>query len=120
MVEDDFYFGVFLLQVASERLGAIDAPMLASGTAEVDGKMRKVAFEKTLDMMIDESIDRLEKGQDLAIVLQIVDDGLIAAGERFIFVVLAGIMRRSAVEDISAAIPRLIDGQTALETKGCD
>lgn len=83
---------VFLVQVGSEMFGTIDGAVLPTGTTEGDLEVRKIPFDESLHMMIDECIDGLEESEDLAILFQKIDDGLIQSGHLFVLIVFTGIV----------------------------
>ena len=68
--------------------------------------------------MIHQRINRIQESEDLPILFEEIDDGLIQSGELLIRIVLTGIMRTAAVEDISAAITGFIDRQALLKGEG--
>lgn len=103
----DFDF-IFLVQVGSEMFGTIDGAVLPTGTTEGDLQIGKIAFDESLYMMINECIDGLEESEDLAILFEEIDDGLIQSGHLFVLIVFTGVMGRTAVKDITAAVAGLI------------
>ena len=113
---DKFYLNiVFLLQTLRQMFGAIHGTVLPAGTAECDLQMLETALYKTLYMVIYQFVNRLEKSQYLAVGFQKIYYRLIQPRERFVFVVLAGVMRGAAVKDVSSAITGLVFGDTAFE-----
>ena len=99
---------VFLVQVGSEMFGTIDGAVLPTGTTEGDLEVGEIPFDEALYMMIDECIDGLEESEDLAILFQKIDDGLIQSGHLFVLIVFTGVMGRTAVKDITASVAGLI------------
>ena len=83
---------VFLFEVGSEMFGTIDGAVLPTGTTEGDLQIGKIAFDEALYMMIDEGIDGLQEGEDLAITLQEIYHRLIQSGELLVLVVTSRIM----------------------------
>ena len=96
--------GVFFLEVLRQMFGTIDGTVLPSCTTEGDLEIVEVPFDEPLHMMVDEGIDGVEEGEDLAVLLEEVDDGLVKPREGLVGVVLTGVMGRSAIEDISASV----------------
>ena len=109
---------VFVVQVLCQMFGTIDGTMLTAGTAERDLEVGEVAFDEALDMMVHQTIDGLQEREDLAVLFEEIDDGLVESGEGLVFVVLTGIMGSAAVEDIATAITGLIYGQALLKREG--
>ena len=99
---------VFLVQVCSKMYGTIDGAVLPAGTTEGDLQIGEIAFDESLYMMINECIDGLEESEDLAILFEEIDDGLIQSGHLFVLIVFTGVMGRTAVKDITAAVAGLI------------
>lgn len=107
-------FGVDMLCCV---LGRIDAAMLATGAAERNLHVLEAALEEAGYMVIDQSIDRVEKLENLAVLLQEVDDGLVEAGELLVFVVLAGVVGGAAVEHVAAAVAGVVLRYAFLKTE---
>lgn len=95
--------------------GAIDRPVLTAGTAESDLQMLKTALYKTFYVVIYQFVNRLEKSQYLAVGLKEIYHRLIQTRERFVFVILAGVVRGTAVEDVPAAVAGRIGRNTAFK-----
>ena len=106
---------VFLEQVLREMFGTIDRAMLTAGTTESDLQVGKIPFDEPFHMMIDERINRLQEGQYLTVVLQEINDRLIQSRHLLVLLVLAGIMSRAAVEDITAPVTGFIYRKTFLK-----
>ena len=104
-----------LFEMLREVLGTIDGAVLATGATESDLEIGKIALDEALRMMIHEGIDGLQERQYLAVLLEEVNDGLIETCEGLVLLILTGIVRTAAVEDISASVTGLIDRQTALK-----
>ena len=98
----------FLVQVGSEMFGTIDGAVLTAGTTEGDLEIGEIAFNEALHMMIDEGIDGLEEGEDLPILFEKIDDGLIETGHLFILIVFTGVMGGPAVKDITTSVSAFI------------
>ena len=99
---------VFGMEMLGELFCAIDGAMLTAGATESDLKVGEVPFKESLDMMVDEPIDRVEESEDLAVFFEEVDNGLVKAGKRLELVVLTGIMRRTAIKDIASSVTTII------------
>lgn len=106
---------VFLFQMLCQMFGTIDGTMLTAGTAEGDLEVGEVAFDEALDMMIHKGIDGVQEGEDLAVLLEEVDDGLIESGEGLILLIFARVVGRTAVEDVTASVAGIIYGKTLLK-----
>lgn len=83
---------VFLVQVCSKMFGTIDRAVLSAGAAEGDLEVSEIALYEACHMMIDEGIDRIEEGKDLAIRFEKIDDGLVQSGHLLVLLVLTRIM----------------------------
>ena len=59
-------------------------------------------------MGIGQLIDAVEERQNLAIILQEADNRFVQTRQLFIRLIAAGVMGRTAVEDITTAIARLV------------
>ena len=111
---------VFLFEVLGQMFGAIDGAMLPAGTAESHLEMREVTFKEALYMMVHQFIDALQERENLTILLQKVNDRLVAARERLVLLVFSRIMGRAAVEDISSAITGSVFRQPAFKRERVD
>ena len=114
MYQLNFYI-VFFFEMLGEGFGAIDRAVLATRASERHLQVREVAFDKTLHMMIHESIDRLQERQNLAVFFQKINHRLIQTCERFVLLILTGIVRSAAVKDIASAITGRVFRQPALK-----
>ena len=114
--------GIALFKMQGKGIGAIDATVLSTRATEGDLEVFEIAFDKALDMVIDEAIDRIQEGQYFSILLKKVDDGLVMTGEVFELFILAGVMGTAAVEDIASTVAGSIGRETFLEgeTNDCD
>ena len=106
---------VFVVEVAGKMFGTIDGTMLTAGTAEGDLEVGEVAFDEALDMMIHKGIDGVQEGEDLAVLLEEVDDGLIKSGEGLVLLVFTRVVGRTTVEDVTASVAGIIYGKTLLK-----
>ena len=104
-----------LFEMLREVLGAIDGAVLATGATESDLQIGKIALNEALRVMIHEGIDGLQERQYLAVLLEEVNHRLIETREGLVLLVLTGVVRTAAVEDVSASVATLIRRQTFLE-----
>ena len=72
--------GVFGMEMFGKLLGAIDGAMLTAGAPESDLEVGEVPFEESLHMMVNKSIDGDKESENLAVLLEEVDNGLIESG----------------------------------------
>ena len=78
--------------------------MLSAGATEADGQIAESAFDITFHGGIYQIIDMIEETKYFAIFFQESDYRLIQSGERFVTLILAGIIHGTAVEYISSYI----------------
>ena len=109
--------GILRNQVLSEALGAVGGAVLAAGAAEADLQMGEAALEEAFHVGIDQGIDMVQEAEDLAVLLQELDDRRIQAGELLEPFVLPGIVHAPAVEHIPAPVSGRILGNPLLEGK---
>ena len=83
---------IFLFQVLSQVLGAIDRTVLTAGTTESDLQVGEIALDEPLHVMVDKGIDGFQEGEYLAVRFEEVDDGLIQAREGLELLVLTRVM----------------------------
>lgn len=102
------------LEMLRKMLSAVNGPVLASGTAEADLKVRELALHESLDMTVDDGIYAVEEGKDLAIVLKELDDLLIQTGELSVVFILARVVDRTAIEYIAAAVSTVVHRNSLL------
>ena len=91
-------------EVLGKMLGAVDRTVLSTGTSEADLKMGELPLYEAFDMGIDQLVDAVEEGEDLAVVLEEADDRLIEARELFVLLIASGVVRAAAVEHIPAPV----------------
>ena len=106
---------VFLVEVLREVLGTIDRTVLPAGTTESDLQVGKIPLNEPLHVVIDQRIDGVQEGKDLAVFLQEIDDRPVKTGHLFVFIVLTRVVSRTAVEDIAASITGFINRKTAFK-----
>jgi len=114
MTNADFYTK-FLVDVFSNMLGTIDRAMLSAGASEGNLQVGETTLLESGDMKIDELIDTLKKGEDFAVLLEKVDDGLVKSGKGLVLSIATRIVGASAVEHIATTIARLVLGDTLLK-----
>ena len=107
-----------VVKMSGEMFGAIDRAVLPSRTTEGYLQVRETAFKETRDMMVHQFLHRREEDRYFSVLLKEVNDWLVQAGERFILIVLAGVMCRAAVEDIASTVSAGIFRNTAFIRKG--
>ena len=103
-VGDDDFDAVFAVQVFREVLGGIDAAMLAACAAESEHEMCETALHESLHMEVGQSIDALEEVDQLSVLLQEVDHGLVESCQLFVLLIASWIVGAAAVEHITATI----------------
>ena len=106
---------VLLLEMLRQMLGAIDGAMLATGATERDLQVREIAFDKALHMMIDKRINGVQESENLTVFLQKINNGLIEARKGLIFVVLTGVMGRTAIEDVTSSVAGFVGRDSTLK-----
>lgn len=111
---------ILLFQVLGEMLGTIDGTVLTAGATEGHLQVGEIALDEPLYMMVDKGIDGFQEREYLAVLLEEVDDGLVQAREGLELLVLTGVVGRTAVEHIPAAITGFIDRDAALKREGVD
>ena len=111
---------VFLFKVSREMFGAIDRTVLSARTTESHLEMTEIAFNEPLYVMIYKCIHRLKESQYLAVLLEEVDDRLVQARHGLELLVFAGVVRTTAVEDISTAVAGFVCRYTTFKREGVD
>lgn len=96
------------MQMSGQMLGTVDAAVLAAGTAEREHQVGESALKIALYVGIGKTVDALEKGKYLAVVLEKADDRLVKAGQLLVRLVATGIVRTATVEDVSATVATII------------
>jgi len=98
--------------------GTIDRTMLPTRTTKGNLQVCEVAFDKPRYVMIHEGINGIQESKYLAVLFKKIDDGLVQTREGLVLLVLTGIMRTAAVEDIATAVTGFIYGQALLKGEG--
>ena len=96
-------------------LGTIDGAVLTAGATEADLKVGKATFNPTLGMEIDDGIDMREELKYLAVLLKEVDDGTVKTRKCLVLLITSGVVRRTAVKDVTATVARCILRNAFLE-----
>ena len=89
-------------------LCAINGTMLPTCTTEGEHEVGEATVDVTLHVSIGEFVDTIEEGEYLAVVLEEAYHGLIKSGELLVRFIASGVVRRTTVEHVSAAIARLV------------
>lgn len=79
-------------EVLGKMLGAVDRTVLSTGTSEADLKMGELPLYEAFDMGIDQLVDAVEEGNDLAVILKELDYFRIVAVELAIVLILPGVV----------------------------
>ena len=116
MAESDFDVAA-VAEAFGELFGEIDGAMLAAGAAEGDHEMFEAAPAIGGDAGVDEGEDAGEKLVNAFLLIEIVDDGCVFAGERFEALFAAGIGEAAAVENETAAVAGFVLGKIAVKRK---
>jgi hypothetical protein len=119
MTEMDFH-AELLVDVFGHMLGTIDGAMATTCASKGDLQMGETTLDVAGHMEIDETIDALEESENLTILLEEVDDGLIETCKGLVLVVATRIVSAAAVEDITTSVARLVDRNALLEGEGED
>ena len=99
------FHGIFRDEVLGEVLGAVGGAVLAAGAAETDLQVREAAGDESLYVRIDQGIDVVEEAEDLAVLLEELDDGRIQAGQLLEPLILPRIMHAPAIKYVTTSIP---------------
>ena len=107
MAEMNFYT-IFIIQIFCQVLSRINTAMLSACTTEREHKIVESSLHPALHMMVGKSIDTIKEGEYLAILLKEINYRLIQSCLLFIFLITTWVVGGSTVEDITAAISRLV------------
>ena len=111
---------VFLVQVLSEVLCTIDGAVLTARAAEGEHEIGEAALQVTLNVVVSQAIDAIEKNGNLAVVLEEANNRSVQTCELLVRLVTTWVVCRSAVEDIASTIATLIFGNAAFIGEGED
>lgn len=89
-------------------LRAVNRAVLSSRTSEGEHERREAAADVAFYMMLRQLIHRFEESGYLPVRFKEIDDGFVKARQLPVFFIPPGIVCRTAVEDISAAIACLV------------
>lgn len=112
--------GELFVEKAGGPIRAVNGTMLTAGAAESNLQGGKAALQEAACVVRDKGLRVLQEGKDLTVLLQETDDGLVAAGKLFILLVLAGIVRSAAVENVSASVAGRVLRDAFFEGKTID
>ena len=115
--EVDLY-AVLAMEVLCQMLGAIDGTMLAAGAAEGEHEVGEAPLEVALDVGVGQSVDGVEEGENLAVMLQKLDDGGVESCELLVRFVAPRVVGASAVEDVASAVAAGVFGYAELVGEG--
>ena len=91
-----------------QMLGRIHTAMLTTRTTETEHQRGEATLDVTAYMGVGQFIHRVEERQDLAVVFQESDHGLVEARQLLIRLITAGIVRATTVEHVTATVAALI------------
>ena len=100
------------MDMLSQMLCRVDTAMLTTCAAEAEHERREATLDIAAHVSISQSIDGVEEGQYLTVVLQEADDRLIESCQLLIRLITARIVGRTTVEDIAATVAALVLGNT--------
>ena len=83
----------FLMDMLCQMLGGIDGAMLTARTTEAEHERGKATLDVAAHMVVSQFIDGVEEGQNLAIVFQESDNGLIQTRQLLIGLVTTRVVR---------------------------
>ena len=101
-----------LVDVLCQMLGGINGAMLTTRTTESEHQRGEAALDISAHMGIGQLIDRIEEGENLAIVLEESDHGLVETRQFLVGLITAGVVGRTAVKHIAATIAALVLGDS--------
>lgn len=107
---DVHLYSELLVQMFREVLRRVDTAMLSAGATEGEHEVGEATVDVTLHVSIGEFVDAIEEGEYLTVVLEEAYHGLVESGELLVRFIASGVVRRTTVEHVSAAITRLVAG----------
>src|SRR5690349_23042246 len=116
-VADNDFHAASAAQMFGELFGEIDGPMLAARATETHHQILEATLLVILDRRINE---RKHAGQELVnalLLVEVINDRRVAAGERFEALFPARVRKPAAIEDEAAAVAGLILGQVVVKRK---
>lgn len=109
----DLYLNAeLLMNVLCQMLRTVDTAVLTARTAKAEHKTREASLDIACHMMVGKGIDMLQELHNLAVVLKEAYHWLVESRQFFIRFITSGVVRRTAVEDIAAAIARRVLGDS--------
>ena len=105
---EDYFEAVAVAQAPGKLLREEDGTMLTAGAAEGNHQIFEAALLIIADARIHECQNAGEKLVNAFLLIEVVDDGSILAGESFEALFAAGIGEAAAVEDETAAVAGFI------------
>ena len=87
-----YIYIIIFLNVLCQSVGKINRTMLSAGAAETDLQVREAAGKEAFHVRIDQGIDVVQEAEDLAVLLEELDDGRIQAGQLLEPLILPGVM----------------------------
>ena len=105
---DTYLNAEFLVDMLRQMLGRIHTAMLTARTAETEHQRGEATLDVTTHMGIGQLIHRVEECQDLTIVLQESDHGLVEACQFLIRLITTGVVGATTVEHVTATVAALI------------
>jgi hypothetical protein len=103
---------MILHEMLREVFSTIDGAMLTTSATKGHLQVGEVTFDKPRHVMVDKGIDGVQESQYLAVLFEEVDDGLVETGESLVLLVLTGVVRTTAVEDVTASVAGSIGRNT--------
>ena len=117
---DTHFDAEFLVDVLCQMLGGIDTAMLASGAAKAEHQRSEATLDVAAHMSIGQFVDTIKEGEYLTVILEETDDGLVEARQLFIGLIATGVVGGAAVEDVAAAVARLVVGNALAVAEAVD
>ena len=105
---DTHLYAELLVDMLGQMLGTVDGTVLTACATEREHQRREATLDIPLDMGVGQTIDAVEEGQDLAIVLEEADDRLVETSELLIGLVTTRVMGAAAIEHITTTIATLV------------
>ena len=96
-------------------LGTIDGTVLTAGATEADLKVGEATLNPALGMEIDDGIDVRKELEYFAVLLKEVDDGTVKTRKCLVLFITSRVVRRAAVEHVTATIAGSVFGNAFLE-----
>ena len=91
-------------QMLGQMLRAVNGAMLSAGASEADLQVRELSLYEALHVVVHKIIDVVQELRDSPVVLKERDDFLVQSGELTVMLVLARVVDRTAIEDVTASV----------------